>query len=503
MEIGITTGDITNVDVGAIVVNVFEGVRDPSGATKSVDCTLGGAITKLISDGEITGKKGEITLIHTLGKMMADRVIVAGLGNQETLSAESIRYMMGEVSRFVRKLGVRRSATVAHGVSEGGIDPLISGQAITEGALLGLYRFQVYKSRRDDEAQIEEIQIVEQDVNKIDLLQQGVSRGKVLAKATIFARDMNNEPANVMNPSEMVERARRVSEETGLDLKILDKPEMIELGMGALLAVAAGSNQPPKLIVLTYDGDPDNEGNNIALCGKGITFDSGGISIKPAAGMGEMKGDMSGGGAVIGAMGAIAQLKLKINVMGLVPATENMSGGSASRPGDVVRAMTGKSIEIENTDAEGRLVLADAIGYARKHGRRRLVDIATLTGAAVVALGKTTSAVIGNDQSLIDRMLEAGEATGEKVWQLPLFEEYKELNKSKIADVKNTGGRDAGAITAAQFISEFAEDVPWVHMDIAGTARTSTNSGYLVAGSTGVGVRTLIRLIEALAENPG
>ena len=504
MELKVITGDITTLEVGAIIVNLFEGVKQPGGATGAVDAALDGAITGLIEDGEVTGKRSEMTLIHTLGKMSTPRVVVAGLGKQEGFSADRIRQVMGEAGRFIRKLGVRRAATIAHGTGIGGIEPSTSGQAMAEGTLLGLYTFRRYRSKQEDdpEHELEELQIVERDSAKTALIKQGVDRGSVLAEATIFTRDMSNEPANVMNPTEMAERARQVAKETGLEFEVLDRPQMAELGMGALLAVAAGSDQPPKLIVLRHNGDPDNEENNIALCGKGITFDSGGISIKPAAGMGEMKGDMSGGAAVIGAMSAIAQLKPKINIMALVPATENLSGGSATRPGDVVRAMTGKSIEIENTDAEGRLVLADAIGYARKHGRRRLVDVATLTGAAVVALGRITSAVMGNDQPLIDRVLKAGEAAGERMWQLPLFEEYKELNRSKVADVKNTGGRDAGAITGAQFISEFAEEVPWAHVDIAGTARTSKNSGYLVTGSTGVGVRTLVCLVEDLAVSP-
>jgi leucyl aminopeptidase len=276
---------------------------------------------------------------------------------------------------------------------------------------------------------------------------------------------------------------------------------MAELGMGALLAVAAGSDQPPKFIVMQYQGDPANESNNVALCGKGITFDSGGISIKPAEGMGAMKGDMAGGASVIGAMRAIAALKPKINVMALIPATENMSGGSATRPGDVVRGMTGKSIEIDNTDAEGRLVLADAIGYARQHGQRRIVDVATLTGAAVVALGNTAAAVMGNDQDLVDRVIKAGESAGEKFWQLPLFEEYREQINSDIADMKNTGGRPAGSITAGYFIQEFAGDVPWVHLDIAGMARTDRERGYIVKGHTGIPVRTLVNLVVDMAEN--
>ncbi len=504
METKAVAGDITALDTGAVIVNLFEGVTRPGGATGAVDSALGGAITDLISDGEIKGKRGEMTLIHTLGKMPSPRVVVAGLGKQEKFWAETVRQVMGTASRFVRKLGVRRAATIAHGAGIGGMEPETSGQAIAEGALLGLYTFRRYKSGKeeDEQRELEELQVVERDDAKVAALQRGLDMGRVLAEATNIARDMGNEPANVLSPTEMAERAQRVAQEVGLEFEVIDKAQMAEMGMGALLAVAAGSDQPPKLIVMRYRGDPANESNNIALCGKGITFDSGGISIKPAAGMGEMKGDMSGGAAVIGAMKAIAQLRPKINVMGLVAATENMPGGSATRPADVVRAMNGKSIEIENTDAEGRLVLADAIGYARQEGQRRLVDIATLTGAARVALGTKASAVLGNNQPLIDRVLKASEAAGERMWQLPLFEEYREQIVSKVADLKNTGGQPAGAITAAYFISEFAEEVPWAHLDIAGTARVDKDSGYLVTGSTGVGVRTLVNLVVELAEKP-
>ena len=504
MEIRAVAGDITTLEIGAVIVNLFEGVTRPGGATGAVDSALDGVITNLIADGEIKGKKSELTLIHTLGKMPASRVVVAGLGKHKEFSPEIVRQVMGDATRYVRKLGVQRAATIAHGAGIGCMSPEASGQAIAEGTLLRLYRFRRYKSKSEDDEQreLEEMQVVERDKDKVAALQLGLARGQVLAETTNVARDMGNEPANVLSPTEMAERARQVAKEAGLEFQVLDRPQMIELGMGALLAVAAGSDQSPKLIVLRYRGDPANESDNVALCGKGITFDSGGISIKPAAGMGEMKGDMSGGAAVIAAMKAIAQLKPKINVMAIVPATENMSGGSATRPGDVVRAMTGKSIEIDNTDAEGRLVLADAIGYARQQGQRLLVDVATLTGAAVVALGKTTSAVMGNNQSLIDRVLKASDAAGEKMWQLPLFKEYKEQIKSTVADLKNTGGRDAGAITAAYFIAEFAGEVPWVHLDIAGTSRVGKDSGYKVTGSTGVGVRTLVNLVEGLAENP-
>lgn len=504
MNIRAVAGDLISLETGGVIVNLFEGVTRPGGATGAIDAALDRAITRLIAEREVRGKRGELTLIHTLGKLPSSRVIVAGLGKQEGFTADVVRQVMAGAARFLRKLNIRRAATIAHGAGIGGMDPLLSGQAIAEGALLGLYTFRKYKSTPEDDADqdVEELLVVEQDAGKVALLQRGIEKGQLLAQAAIIARDLSNEPANVLTPTELAERARQVAESAGLEFSILERPQMAELGMGALLAVAAGSHQPPKLIVMRYRGDSANPSNNLALCGKGITFDSGGISIKPAEGMSAMKGDMAGGAAVIGAMKAIAGLQPKINVMALIPATENMPGGGATRPGDVVKGMTGKSVEIDNTDAEGRLVLADTIGYARQHGQRRIVDVATLTGAAVVALGNTTSAVMGNNQALIDRVIRAGEAAGERFWQLPMFEEYRELINSPIADVKNSGGRPAGSITGAYFIKEFAGDTPWVHLDIAGTARTDKERGYIVSGHTGVPARTLVHLVMDLAERP-
>ena len=501
MEINLIKGKIATVNVDALVISLFEDIKQLTGLAKTIDTSLEGGLVNLIKDGEITGKLGEMTLIHTLGKIQAGRIIIIGLGKKEKFTAESIRYGIGEVSRLLVKLKIKTAATIPHGIEENNVDAIAFGEAVAEGMLLGMYQFTRYKNngKKIQESNLRELQILEDNKSKASLIKQGIKRGTILANATVTARDMGNEPANIMNPTEMAKQATKIAKQFNLDLEIFDKNHMEKLGMGSLLAVSAGSNQPPKLIILRYKGDLNNQENNLAICGKGITFDSGGISIKPAGGMGEMKGDMSGGAAVIAAMSAIAQLKPKINVMGLIPATENLSGGSATKPGDIVWSITGKSIEIENTDAEGRLVLADAIGNARIQGQRRLIDVATLTGAAVIALGTTTSAVMGNNQSLINHLLNAGKSTGEQMWQLPLFEEYKELNKSKVADLKNTGGREAGSITAACFLSEFAEDTPWVHMDIAGTARTNKTKGYLTVGSTGVAVRSLVYFTESLA----
>lgn len=503
LEIRAVAGEVTSVATKALIVNLFQGVSSPGGATGAVDAALEGAISRLIDDGEITGKKGEITTIHSLGRIPAERVIVAGLGKQDRFSADVVRQVMGEVGRYLRKISISSAATIAHGAGIGGMDPDTAGLVIAEGTLLGLYTFDRYKGSPEDggdsDSRLEELLVVERDESKIGAIQQSIDKGKITATAAMVARDLANEPANVLTPTELAERARKLSEEAGIEFTVIEREGMQEMGMGALLAVAAGSAQPPKLIVMRYQGDPGNQENNIALCGKGITFDTGGISLKPAEGMGNMKGDMAGGASVIGAMQAVAALRPAINVMGVVPATENMPGGSATRPADVVRSLTGKTIEIDNTDAEGRLVLADAIGYARQEGAKRVVDVATLTGAAVVALGNITSAVMGNDPDTVARVIRAGEATGERFWELPLYEEYREQLNSDVADMKNTGGRPAGSITAGYFIREFAGEVPWAHLDIAGTARTDKQQGYIVKGHTGIPVRTLVALVEGLA----
>jgi len=499
MEVKVVSGDITQLPLGAIIVNLFEGVKSPAGATGAVDKALGGAITQLIEDGEIKGKLNEITMIHSLGKIEPARVLVAGLGKEPDLDLRRIRGVTAEACRFLRRAGVERVGTIAHGAGTGGIDSEKSAQAVAEGAILGLYSFRRHQTKEPEQKEIEELLIVEKDESKLPQMERGRARGKVLAEATNLARDMANEPANYMTPNHMAEAAIKVARDWGLECQIIERDEMEKLEMGALLGVAQGSTQPPKLIILSYKGD-DSEKSALGFIGKGITFDSGGISIKPSEGMGDMKGDMAGGAAVIAAMSAIAELKPKINVTGVVPATENLPSGTALKPGDVLRALSGKTIEVANTDAEGRLILADALSYARKLELSPLVDVATLTGACQVALGKICSGAFGNDQELVDKVIKAGEESGERIWQMPMYNEYKELNKSDIADIKNTGGRWGGAITAAQFLAEFAEETPWVHLDIAGTSRSEKDRGFVVKGETGVAVRTLVNLALGLAQ---
>lgn len=499
MKIKVVPGDITETATDAIVVNLFEGVKQPGGATGAVDKALDGVITKLINKGEIKGEIREVSIIHTLGKLPADKVAIVGLGKKENFTVDKIRGVSAEVCRELRGVNCKRIATIVHGAGIGGIEPETSAQAIVEGSLLGLYRFRRHMTKEPETRDMEEMLIVERDEAKLGALEQGCYKGRVIAEAVNLARDMVNEPANYMTPQDMAQKARKLASDYGLEVSVLEREEMKRMGMGALLGVAQGSRQPPKLIVLSYKGD-ETSANALGFVGKGITFDSGGISLKEPEGLEEMKGDMAGGAVVIAALIAIAQLKPKINVTAIVPATENLPGGRAFKPGDILVAMNGKTIEIVTTDAEGRLILADALCYARKQGLAPLVDVATLTGACRVALGDICSGAFGNNQELVDKVIKAGSEAGEYLWQMPMYEEYKELNKSDIADIKNSGGRYGGAITGALFLGEFVDDTPWVHIDIAGTARSEKEKAYTVKGATGFGVRTLVNLALASAK---
>jgi len=499
LKIKAVVGDITQIEADAIVVNLFEGVKQPAGATGAVDKALGGIVSQLISRGEIKGKFKEVNIIHTMGKLPAGIVVVVGLGDRKEFNFDRVRCIAAEFCRYLRKLNCQRIATIIHGAGIAGLEPRASVQAIVEGSLLGLYSFRRHITKEPEFKDIKEILLVERQESKLSAVEDGVFRGRVMAEATNLARDMANEPANYMTPTRMAEMAKMLAETYGMELSVLEREQMEAMGMGALLGVAQGSHQPPKLIILSYEGDGTSQAN-LGFIGKGITFDSGGISIKPSEGMDEMKGDMSGGAWVMAALSAIAQLKPRINVTAIIPATENLLGGSALKPGDVIRAMNGKTIEVVNTDAEGRLVLADALSYAVKQGLSPLVDVATLTGACRVALGDIYSGVFGNSQELVDRVIKVGSEAGERLWQMPMHEDYKEQNKSEVADIKNSGGRFAGAITAALFLAEFTGDAPWVHMDIAGTFRSDKERAYLVKGATGTGVRTLINLALSFAK---
>jgi len=491
LKIKSVIGDVSRIEADAIVVNLFEGVEQPGGATAAVDKALDGAISSLISRGRVNGKFGEVNIVHTFGRLPAGIVAIAGLGKREDFNVDRIRRVAGEFCRALRKVNCHKIATILHGAGVRGVELEASAQAITEGTLLGLYSFDKYK--KPEYENIKEMLIVVREKEIVPVLERSINKGKLIAEAVNLARDMGNEPANYMTPGQMAEVAKEIAGKYDLEIKVFDREDIEAMGMGALLGVAKGSNQPPRLIILSYRGDESSE-KTLGFLGKGITFDSGGISIKPSEGMADMKDDMAGAAAVMTALGAIAQLKPRINVTAIIPATENLPSGTAYKPGDVLKTMNGKTIEVISTDAEGRLILADALSYAQKLGLSPLIDLATLTGACRVALGLLYSGLFGNNQSLIDKVLSVAQRTGEKMWHMPMPQEYKEQIKSEIADIKNTGNRYGGAITAALFLAEFVDDTPWVHIDIAGPRLSNKESGYIVKGATGFGVRTLIEL---------
>jgi leucyl aminopeptidase len=462
---------------------------------------MGGAISQLIEAGDIRGKSGEFTLLHSLGRIPAPRVVVAGLGKSSEFSLDKVRQLSGDLARYLRRQRIKDAAVITHGAGIAGLPPEECAAAIAEGTLLGTYRFMRHKKPEEDATELESLTLVEHDNAKVPELERGVERGRILAEATNFARDLANEPSNYLTPTEMADRAKDLAASAGLECEAYGPGWMLEKGMGGVLGVAAGSTQEPRFIVLRYNGGGDSK--PLALVGKGITFDTGGISIKPAAGMEEMKGDMSGGASVIAAMSAIARLRPSINVIGIVPATENMPGGSAIKPGDVLKTMSGKTIEVINTDAEGRLILSDGLAYAREQDASAIIDIATLTGAISITLGNVAMGAMTNDAALLDRVRKAAEASGEKVWELPMYEEYKEQIRSEVADMKNVGGRGAGSITAAMLLREFVDSTPWVHLDIAGVDNYDREKGVIVKGASGIPVRTLVNLALQMAEGDG
>src|SRR5215468_7138565 len=489
MEVKADSRQFHEIECDALVVAVFEGEKPDEGALAEINKRSNGVITSLFETGELTGKSGESAYVHNPGDMKSRRLLLLGVGKKEEFTAADVRKMAGTAARTLRGKKARSFAILRRSqlpIGEG-------AQAATEGALISLFDPDKYHTSDKTENPLQEmiLAVPGADVDEVKL---AIERGRVIADATNFAREMINEPANVITPTELARQAEGVAKEHGLEIDVLDDARMKELGMGAFLGVAQGSAEPAKIIVLTYTPKTESK-ETIAIVGKGIAFDTGGISIKPSDGMEKMKYDMAGGATTIGAMRAIAQLKPPVKVIGVVPTTENKPGGRAQRPGDVVRAMSGKTIEVINTDAEGRLILADAVAYARKLGATRIIDLATLTGAVSIALGDVYVALLGTDQAWIDQVLAAAKKAGEKVWQLPLDKDYREQIKSEIADIKNVGGRKAGTITGAYFIREFAEDTPWAHLDIAGTAWNESGKPYLAVGPTGIGLRTLVNLV--------
>jgi leucyl aminopeptidase len=474
MQISSEPTPAAQVQTDALIIPAFEDAKE----------TRFGA-TDLAESGEIAGKSLELSLLHHVAGVAATRVLLAGAGKSDKFTPAELRKLVAASVRLLRGKSVKKVAFEP--------DPDHAGpefvSAAVEGALLGNYEPDRLKTV-DPKKSIENFTVIGSGAE----LEAAVQRGRILAEAQNFTRDLVNEPANLLTPSAMASAARNMAGQYGLLCEVLEKSQMEELGMGALLGVAQGSAEPPTFIVIGYRPEQVTSQSHLGLVGKGVTFDTGGISIKPSEGMEKMKYDMAGGAAMLGAMRAIAQLKPSLAVTAFIPCVENMPGSRAQRPGDIVTAMSGKTIEVLNTDAEGRLILADALVYARKQGCTHLVDAATLTGAIVVALGHLNVGLFANNDAMRDRVLEASKAEGERMWAMPMDDEYKEYLKSAFADMGNIGGRWGGAITAAMFLKEFAEETPWVHLDIAGTAWLDDAKPFLAKGPTGLPVRTLVRL---------
>ncbi len=483
-------GAIQEVKTDLIVVNLFEGVDKPGGATRAVDDALGGMISNVIKTGDFRGEKGKTLLLYTFGRIPADRVLVVGLGKKDEFNLEVVREVSAIAAQRARDLGVKKFATIVHGGGSGGLSYFDAAFSTSEGIFLGLYRY------RAETKEVEEATIVEFNQGNIETLKQAISDATGIAKGVYLTRDLVNMPANVSTPECLADMAKNLEREyKNVRARIYDRKDMERFGMGAFLAVARGSAIPPRFIVLEYRGDESEK--PIVIAGKGITFDSGGISIKPSKDMWKMKFDMAGAAAVLGIIKAAAEIQPPVRIVGLIGATYNMPDGNAYRPGDVVKAMNGKTIEIISTDAEGRLVLADLLSYAtEKLNPELIVDFATLTGACIVALGTEIAGLFTEFEDLEKKLLEASKYTNENLWKLPLYPRYKKLIKSDFADIKNSGGAWAGAITAALFLKEFVGENKWAHIDIAGPTWRDEDAPYLPKGATGFGVRLTIEFLK-------
>jgi leucyl aminopeptidase len=498
VRIEVRQGAIQEQKAELIVVNLFEGVTEPGGATHAVDQAVGGRIREVLSWGDFRGKLNETTLLYPAEGFPAKRLLIVGLGKQDEFDLDKVRQVSATAARKARSLGMTEYATIVHGAGAAGLDAADAAQALAEGTCLSQYRFTRHRTETaalKDEVELETVHVVVFSAELVATIEQGVRAGEAIAAAVNWVRDLVNQPANYATPSILAEEALRMAEATGLSFQALGPAEMRELGMGALLGVAQGSVQEPRLIILEHNPGRTQDAP-VVLVGKGITFDSGGISLKPGENMEAMKGDMAGAAAVMGALRAIAALGIPQRVIGLMPATENLPSGSAYKPGDVLKTITGKTIEVINTDAEGRLVLADALGYAQRYKPAAAIDMATLTGACVVALGQVAAGLFSTHDELAAKIEAASQATGEKVWRMPLWPEYARQIESDVADMKNTGGRPAGAITAAMLLSKFVADMPWAHLDIAGVSGSDKDMPYQPKGATGYGVRLLVHLLR-------
>src|SRR5215831_18629609 len=459
------------------------------------DAALEKAVADLVSSGEITGKAFETAMLHRPQGLNAKRLLVVGAGKAKSFSHAEARKAAGSAVRALKPKAIKSCAFVVPELASGAEDAV---RAMVEGALVADFDPDTYRSDRKDQS-VRELTVVAPAGADQGKLQQALTQGRAIGESQNFTRELVNEPSNKLTPTMLADRAKKMCDSVGLKCELMGPDKIKEMKMGAFWSVAQGSDEEPRLIVMRYEPQGAPEKPVLGLIGKGITFDTGGISIKPSEGMEKMKYDMAGGAAMIGAMRAIALLKPKVKVISIVCATENMPSGKAQKPGDVQIAMSGKAIEIINTDAEGRLVLADGLYYARQLGCTHLVDAATLTGAVVVALGYTNAGIFANDDDMYNRFKAANAKAGEKMWRMPLDEEYKDHIRSSIADIMNSGGRWGGAATAAMFLKEFAEDTPWIHLDIAGTAWMEDQKPWIAKGPSGIALRSLVEFVKGFA----
>lgn len=491
MKLSVQRFKAENAAADAIVIFLPKD-REAFDTTVAWICATWKGTSAPFSSGDITGAAEQICVIYT-SSTKARRLIICGIGESDSLTPEQLRRSAAAAVQRATALHCQRVACVLRSSI---LDAETAAQTVVEGMILGSYSFDKYftEKKREEMIRVSQVTILV-DSDQVPAVRRGVATGEGVTSGVIVARDLANAPSNELDPEGLTKRCRELSK-LGVKVTVLNKSQITKLGMGGLLAVNQGSLRPPYFVVMEWSRGRKGEAP-IVLVGKGITFDSGGISIKPAAGMSDMKMDMGGAAAVIGTMRSVAELKLNRNVVGLVPTTENMPSGSAYKPGDVIQFLNGKTAEIDNTDAEGRLILADALSYASRYKPQAVIDLATLTGACVVALGSVATGLMGNNEELNARLKESGNRTYDRVWELPLWDEYEELIKSDIADVKNSGGRFAGTITAGLFLKHFIGDYPWAHLDIAGTGMTSKASGYINKGGTGAGVRLLVELIKS------
>jgi leucyl aminopeptidase len=496
MKINLSVNTPSECDTECLAVVVLDrGEKDkPQATVETTDAAVRDAAADVIAAGDVAGKSFEATFVHRPAKLKAKRLLLIGGGKAKTFSAFELRRVAGAAARTLKAKNIR---SFAFALPENSIPAEQAVRAVVEGVFVGDFDPDVYKSDRKDQSLNAVTVVAKGDQAK---LQTALDEGRVVGESQNFTRDLVNEPSNRMTPTTLGERAKKMAAETGLKCEVYGADKIKELKMGAFWSVAQGSDEPPALIVLRYEPAGAPEKPVLGLVGKGITFDTGGISIKPADGMEKMKYDMAGGAAMLGAMRAIALLKPKVKVICIVCATENMPSGKAQKPGDVQIAMSGKSIEIINTDAEGRLVLADGLHYAKQLGATHLIDAATLTGAVVVALGMINAGVFASDDAMYEEFHGALDRSGEKMWRMPLDDEYKEIIKSNIADIVNSGGRQGGAISAAMFLKEFSEDTPWLHLDIAGTAWMEENKPWIAKGPSGIAVRALVEFARGFGK---